>query len=85
MSVKGHALGFVLAIVGKRVLGRELPKTVKAIEARNNAAGRKNARPACTCLESDGEWRSPDRLPIVLVEPIDASSARRIEEVCSRA
>ena len=37
-NFKGHALGFVLGIVGKRVLGKELDKTVKAIEARNDSA-----------------------------------------------
>ena len=34
-NLKGRALGGVLAIFGKRVLGKELAKTVKAIEARN--------------------------------------------------
>ena len=34
-SLKGRALGIVLAIFGKRVLGGALEKTVKAIEARN--------------------------------------------------
>ena len=37
-NIKGRALGFVLAIFGERVLGRELAKTVKAIEARNGAS-----------------------------------------------
>ena len=37
-NIKGRALGLVLGIVGKRVLGRELGKTVKAIEARNEKA-----------------------------------------------
>jgi hypothetical protein len=37
-NLKGRALGIVLGIVGKRVLGRELAKTAKAIEARNNGA-----------------------------------------------
>ena len=37
-NFKGHALGFLLGIVGKRVLGKELDKTVKAIEARNDGA-----------------------------------------------
>ena len=37
-NIKGRALGIVLGIVGKRVLGRELGKTVKAIEARNETA-----------------------------------------------
>ena len=35
-NIKGRLLGFVLGIFGKRVLGKELAKTVKAIEARNN-------------------------------------------------
>jgi hypothetical protein len=35
-NFKGHALGGVLGLFGKRVLGKELHKTVKAIEARNN-------------------------------------------------
>jgi hypothetical protein len=37
-NLKGRALGFVLGIFGQRVLGKELAKTVKAIEARNNGA-----------------------------------------------
>jgi hypothetical protein len=37
-NLKGRALGFVLSIFGKRVLGRALDKTVKAIEARTNGA-----------------------------------------------
>jgi hypothetical protein len=37
-NLKGRALGLVLGIFGKRVLGKELGKTVKAIEARNNGA-----------------------------------------------
>jgi len=35
-NFKGRALGSVLALFGKRVLGKELAKTVKAIEARND-------------------------------------------------
>jgi hypothetical protein len=35
-NIKGRALAIVLAIFGKRVLGKELGKTVKAIEARND-------------------------------------------------
>jgi hypothetical protein len=35
-NFKGRALGIVLGVVGKRVLGKELGKTVKAIEARND-------------------------------------------------
>ena len=38
-NFKGRALGIVLGIVGKRVLGKELAKTVRAIEARNVGAG----------------------------------------------
>jgi hypothetical protein len=38
-NLKGRALGLVLGIFGKRVLGKELGKTVKAIEARNGEAG----------------------------------------------
>jgi hypothetical protein len=34
-NVKGRVLGILLAAVGKRVLGKGLGKTVKAIEARN--------------------------------------------------
>ena len=34
-NLKGRMLGFVLRIFGGRVLGNELAKTVKAIEARN--------------------------------------------------
>jgi hypothetical protein len=34
-NVKGRLLGILLGIVGKRVLGKELGKTAKAIEARN--------------------------------------------------
>jgi hypothetical protein len=34
-NLKGRALGIVVGIVGKRVLGRELETTAKAIEARN--------------------------------------------------
>ena len=37
-NLKGRMLGFVLGIFGERVLGKELEKTVKAIEARNRAA-----------------------------------------------
>ena len=35
-NFKGRALGIVLAIFGKRVLGGALEKTVKAVEARND-------------------------------------------------
>jgi hypothetical protein len=35
-NIKGRVLGFVLGIFGERVLGKELAKTVKAIEARND-------------------------------------------------
>lgn len=34
-NIKGRVLGGLLRIVGKRVLGGELAKTVRAIEARN--------------------------------------------------
>ena len=34
-NFKGRLLGFVLGIFGERVLGKELEKTVKAIEARS--------------------------------------------------
>jgi hypothetical protein len=37
-NLKGRMLGLVLGIFGKRVLGKALGKTVKAIEARNNGA-----------------------------------------------
>ncbi len=37
-NFKGHVLGFVLGIFGKRVLGKALATTVKAIEARNDGA-----------------------------------------------
>jgi hypothetical protein len=37
-NFKGRALGAVLGIFGKRVLGKAFGKTVKAIEARNDGA-----------------------------------------------
>jgi len=37
-NIKGRLLGIVLGIFGKRVLGKELGKTVKAIEARDDGA-----------------------------------------------
>ena len=37
-NVKGRLLGTLLRFGGKRVLGKALDNTVKAIEARNNAA-----------------------------------------------
>ena len=37
-NFKGRVLGFVLGIFGERVLGKELARTVKAIEARSNGA-----------------------------------------------
>ena len=37
-NFKGKALGVVLTIFGKRVLGKAFAKTVKAIEARNEGA-----------------------------------------------
>jgi hypothetical protein len=36
-NFKGRALGTVVGIFGKRLLGKELGKTVKAIEARNES------------------------------------------------
>jgi hypothetical protein len=38
-NFKGRLLGLVLGIFGKRVLGKGLEKTARAIEARNNGAG----------------------------------------------
>ena len=38
-NLKGRALGIVVGIGGKRVLGKALGKTVKAIEARSNGMG----------------------------------------------
>jgi hypothetical protein len=38
-NFKGKLLGGVLTLFGKRVLGKELEKTAKAIEARNDGAG----------------------------------------------
>jgi len=37
-NLKGLLLGLVLGLFGERVLGKELEKTVKAIEARNNGS-----------------------------------------------
>ena len=37
-TLKGRALGVVLAVFGKRVLGGAMRKTVKAVEARNDGA-----------------------------------------------
>ena len=37
-NLKGRVIGLVLGIFGERVLGRELAKTVKAIEARNDGS-----------------------------------------------
>jgi hypothetical protein len=36
-NIKGRALGVVLSLFGRRVLGKALANTVKAIEARNGA------------------------------------------------
>ena len=36
-NIRGRALGVVLSLFGKRVLGKALANTVKAIEARNGA------------------------------------------------
>ena len=38
-NLKGRALAIVLTVFGKRVLGGELEKTVKAIEARSEDSG----------------------------------------------
>jgi hypothetical protein len=38
-NLKGRALGIVLSVFGKRVLGGELEKTVKAVEARSDDSG----------------------------------------------
>ena len=46
-NLRGHVLGFLLGIVGKRVLGKEFGKTVKAIEARN-AETSTDERPSST-------------------------------------
>ena len=37
-NLKGRLLGLVLGTIGKRVLGKELAKTARAIEARNDTA-----------------------------------------------
>lgn len=37
-NLKGRMLGFVLGLFGKQVLGKELEKTVNAIDARTNGA-----------------------------------------------
>jgi hypothetical protein len=37
-NIKGRVLGFVLGMFGERVLGKELAKTVKAIEARSHGS-----------------------------------------------
>jgi hypothetical protein len=37
-NIKGRMLGILLGIVGTRVLGKELGKTARVIEARNEAA-----------------------------------------------
>ncbi len=42
-SFKGKVLGVVLGAVGKGVLGKELGKTVKAIEARDDGASAKQS------------------------------------------
>ena len=38
-NLKGRATGIVLGVFGKRVVGKALENTVKAIEARNNGTG----------------------------------------------
>jgi hypothetical protein len=45
-NIKGKLLGGRLGIIGKGVLGKELGKTVNAIEARN--AGSRAAEPRVT-------------------------------------
>jgi hypothetical protein len=40
-NVKGRVLGFALRFFGARVLGRELERTVKAIEGRNGTSARR--------------------------------------------
>jgi hypothetical protein len=45
-NLKGRALGIVLAAFGKRVLGKQLGKTVKAIEARSSAGQAPHVAPA---------------------------------------
>jgi hypothetical protein len=35
-NIKGRVIAIVLGTIGKRALGKELGKTVKAIEARND-------------------------------------------------
>jgi hypothetical protein len=37
-NFKGRALAIVVAVIGKRMLGKQLGKTIKAIEARNEGA-----------------------------------------------
>jgi hypothetical protein len=37
-NLKGRALGILLGVVGKRFLGKDLDKTVKAIEARTDGS-----------------------------------------------
>ena len=75
----------LVAIVAKRVLGGG-SSPVEAIEARNNEAGREERSSGTDhARRKRREWRSPDRLPIVLGDPFDASSARRVEEVCACA
>src|SRR6478672_4853387 len=43
-TLKGRALGVVLSIFGKRVLGGALGKTVKAVEARNDGPSQAESR-----------------------------------------
>jgi hypothetical protein len=38
-NLKGKAIGVLLGVAGKRILGKSLGKTVKAIEARDYGAG----------------------------------------------
>jgi hypothetical protein len=37
-NLKGHAIGLLLSVAGKRVLGKELEKTARAVEARAAAS-----------------------------------------------
>jgi hypothetical protein len=43
-NFKGRMLGIAVGIIGKRVLEKQLAKTVKAIEARNDGASRAEHR-----------------------------------------
>src|SRR5262245_61292824 len=45
-NIRGHLLGFVLGFFGERVLGKELEKTTRAIEARNAEGAMRKERAA---------------------------------------